>query len=613
LKKAHVIEAIIGNTKVLGQLDSNGILQRFYWPAVDYYQQLKLFLAAIFLDGLVFFENESFKIKSGFVDDFAYFFEYKIADKTIFQLDFVDFETDSLIRLWETDFEDFYVFLEPMINSSSLFNAAKVDKENEIIYAYFKGTYIGLAFEDKVKSFTVKHGIDDANDNQLEGWLEATNPQIAVKLKNTGRIVCFLTFGNSKDEVYQKLSYLKQKGYDQIFRQNKTFWEKKFSKVKLICTQDPKDMQLQKRSAYVFYVLQNSKTGGILAASEVDEKFFHCGGYGFVWGRDAAFITNAMDAMGLSAEVEKFFGFKFSCQEKEGFWDQRYYTDGTLAPSWGIQIDETASVIWGFLEHCEKQNSLHLIDLYKDKLKKALLFLTAAVDSEKGVIFRSFDLWEEREGIHLYSNASIYAALKKAKKYFPELESEIEKKLKAIKNQMATRFYSPKLSRYVRSTDVRISHEEFLKLPEENRYTEKDEKYEITYYFKKQDEVVDISILGIYYPFEMIDSSDEAFKATILAIERECQNKIVGGYKRYSDDKYINGNPWILTTLWLAIYYKKTGQVNEAEKLFEWAKAHSLSNGLFPEQVDRLTGKPAWVVPLAWSHAMYVLYLNEKN
>jgi len=230
LKKAHVIEAIIGNTKVLGQLDSNGILQRFYWPAVDYYQQLKLFLAAIFLDGLVFFENESFKIKSGFVDDFAYFFEYKIADKTIFQLDFVDFETDSLVRLWETDFEDFYVFLEPMINSSSLFNAAKVDKENEIIYAYFKGTYIGLAFEDKVKSFTVKHGIDDANDNQLEGWLEATNPQIAVKLKNTGRIVCFLTFGNSKDEVYQKLSYLKQKGYDQIFRQNKTFWEKNSQK-----------------------------------------------------------------------------------------------------------------------------------------------------------------------------------------------------------------------------------------------------------------------------------------------------------------------------------------------------------------------------------------------
>lgn len=150
------------------------------------------------MDGLVFFEDENFKIKSGFVDDFVYFFEYKIADKTIFQLDFVDFETDSLVRLWETGFEDFYVFLEPMINSSSLFNAAKVDKENEIVYAYFKGTYIGLAFENKIKSFTVKNGIDDANDNQLEGWNEATNPQIAVKLKNTGKVVCFSCFWELK-------------------------------------------------------------------------------------------------------------------------------------------------------------------------------------------------------------------------------------------------------------------------------------------------------------------------------------------------------------------------------------------------------------------------------
>lgn len=612
MQKPHVIEAIIGNTKVLGQLDSNGILQRFYWPAVDYYQQIKLFLAAIFLDGLVFFEDESFKKKSGFVDDFAYFFEYKVADKTIYQLDFVDFETDSLVRLWETGFEDFYVFFEPMINSSVLFNAAKVDKENEIVYAYFKGTYVGLAFENKIRSFTVKNGIDDANDNQLEGWGEATNPQIAVKLKNTGRTVCFVAFGNSKDEVYQKLSYLKQKGYEQIYSQNKAFWEKKFSKVKLICTEDIKDIELQKRSAYVFWTLQNSRTGGILAASEVDERFYHCGGYGFVWGRDAAFVTNAMDMMGLTSEVEKFFEFKFSCQEKEGYWEQRYYTDGSLAPSWGVQIDETASVVWGFLSFCERHNSLYLIDFYKEKLKKALLFLMAAVDSEKGVIFKSFDLWEEREGIHLYSNASIYAALKKAKKYFPELEGEIEKKLKAIKSQIATEFYNPELSRYVRSINVRISHNEFLKLPEENRYATKDKEYEITYYFKKQDEVVDISMLGGYYPFEMIDSNDEAFEATLLAIERECENKVVGGYKRYSDDRYIGGNPWILTTLWLAIYYKKTGQIDRAKKLFEWAKEHSLSNGLFPEQVDRLTGKPAWVVPLAWSHAMYVLYLYEK-
>ncbi len=32
-------------------------------------------------------------------------------------------------------------------------------------------------------------------------------------------------------------------------------------------------------------------------------------------------------------------------------WEQRFYTDCKLAPSWGYQVDETASVIYGVYEH----------------------------------------------------------------------------------------------------------------------------------------------------------------------------------------------------------------------------------------------------------------------
>ena len=31
--------------------------------------------------------------------------------------------------------------------------------------------------------------------------------------------------------------------------------------------------------------------------------------------------------------------------------EQRFYTDGSLAPCWGYQIDETASVIFGVYDH----------------------------------------------------------------------------------------------------------------------------------------------------------------------------------------------------------------------------------------------------------------------
>ena len=31
-------------------------------------------------------------------------------------------------------------------------------------------------------------------------------------------------------------------------------------------------------------------------------------------------------------------------QSKNGMWEQRFYTDCKLAPAWGYQVDETASV-----------------------------------------------------------------------------------------------------------------------------------------------------------------------------------------------------------------------------------------------------------------------------
>ena len=46
--------------------------------------------------------------------------------------------------------------------------------------------------------------------------------------------------------------------------------------------------------------------------------------------------------------------YKVFCKEtqsKEGRWEQRFYTDGALAPAWGYQIDETASVIYGVYNH----------------------------------------------------------------------------------------------------------------------------------------------------------------------------------------------------------------------------------------------------------------------
>ena len=64
------------------------------------------------------------------------------------------------------------------------------------------------------------------------------------------------------------------------------------------------------------------------------------------------FISKAFDFLMMIKETDKFYeNFCKKTQSKNGMWEQRFYTDGTLAPCWGYQIDETASVIYGVYEH----------------------------------------------------------------------------------------------------------------------------------------------------------------------------------------------------------------------------------------------------------------------
>ena len=106
------------------------------------------------------------------------------------------------------------------------------------------------------------------------------------------------------------------------------------------------------RSILLFPLLSNEETGGISAAVEIDEGQTKCGRYSYCWPRDAVFITKALDLLKMEEQTEKF--YKIFCKETQnqnGMWEQRFYTDGRLAPSWGYQIDETASIVFGIFEH----------------------------------------------------------------------------------------------------------------------------------------------------------------------------------------------------------------------------------------------------------------------
>jgi len=124
-----------------------------------------------------------------------------------------------------------------------------------------------------------------------------------------------------------------------------------------------------------------------------------------------------------------------------------------------------------------------------------------------------------------------------------------------------------------------------------------------------EDWTIDVSLLGVSIPFGVFDVHDERVKKTVEAIERALTSHPVGGIKRYENDNYIGGNPWVLATLWVALYYIEIKEYEKAKDYLRWATKSCTALGLLPEQVSKDNGEPCWVIPLTWSHAMYVLVL----
>jgi GH15 family glucan-1,4-alpha-glucosidase len=62
----------------------------------------------------------------------------------------------------------------------------------------------------------------------------------------------------------------------------------------------------------------------------------------------------------------------------------------------------------------------------------------------------------------------------------------------------------------------------------------------------------------------------------------------------------------VLAALWLGLWHRQVGDDEGMQRALTYALSAQTTLGLLPEQVTD-DGEPAWVVPLAWSHAMLLL------
>jgi len=293
----------------------------------------------------------------------------------------------------------------------------------------------------------------------------------------------------------------------------------------------------------------------------------------------------------------------------DGYLLHKYRSDKSLGSSWHpwvrdgraqppIQEDETAITLVTLHEHYKASLDVELVErLYNPYIKRVANFLYRYRDKKNGLPLPSHDLWEEQFGVFTYTAACVYAGLKAAADFAGILGKEVarrrwESAAEEVREGILTKLIH---------TDGRI-----LK---SLRYT---------YVSFEPDFTPDASSFYGLFRFGVLEADDPKLYNIYKYIkEKLTVTSGVGGIARYEGDNYYfttthdePGNPWIITTLWLAEYEieraKTKAELEKTLKHLEWTLKQTNSSGMLSEQLDARTGAPVSVMPLVWSHAQYV-------
>ncbi len=566
--------AIIGNSKILGTLSDKGEILRLYYPNIDYFQLIDKYSIGIYKGTQIFWFKDAELVKQ-YYDGNILYTELNVNGVDVTLRDYILPDKNILVRAIK--------FMRP--SDMLIYSNLNSDVNKQVSSMIIDNTLIQYSQEMYMATFTNKsihkYQINnvgntlDRLDFKSEDYIGMSAESI-ISYEDVSEITLYITLNKTLNESLETVKWTKEQVENVLYNHTKEYWDKYIKQfddnVLLKSIHKINEKEIIKRTIYMFALLSNKETGAVLASPDVDETFSKCGRYGYCWPRDALFINEALKILGMDNLLHKFYNeWAKKTQFSNGLFEQRYYSNGQLAPSWGLQIDETCAILIGLNRHV---NYLFLDDM----IFKATIALMNFVN-EKGISKSSYDIWEERKGSHLYSTASIYAGLKAGyemlsmidKEKYKDFLGRVDNTIKNIKDSI--KFYFVENGHFKRSLDNNL---------------------------------VDISLLSVVTPFDIFDVNDDIVKNTIDEIERTL-HMANGGYMRYQWDSYVGGNTWIISSLWLAMYYIKANNIPRAKELFDWVTNHADSLYFLPEQIEREGDKTAWVSQLSWSHAMYII------
>ncbi|GAC1502332.1 MAG: glycoside hydrolase family 15 protein [Vulcanimicrobiaceae bacterium] len=455
----------------------------------------------------------------------------------------------------------------------------------------------------------------DAEDGVLSGnSITQGSVDSVIALHVTGKpdaesvVYAWLAAGKHVDDV-TRLHARARTDAEHFIKRTRAYWRLWVNKEETDFGPMAPALVAQYKRSLLTIRTQIDHAGGILAANDSDIQSFAADTYSYVWPRDGALVAYALDEAGRSELVNDFFAFCGRTIHRDGYFLHKYNPDGTLASSWHpyvyagetrlpIQEDETALVLWSLWHHFDRSRSIESIrDLYAKVIIPAGNFLSRYVDAA-GLCKPSWDLWEERWGVHAFTAGAVYGGLKAAANFansFGERTDagKYDAAAQRLRQAVCTRFFD----------GDRIARMFYL-----------DDRGGLV-----PDWTPDAAVMGLLF-YGMIDPQDSEFAPAFDALfERLAVRTEVGGYARYVGDSYFRtsppgqatpGNPWFICTLWRARYLiaraQTLGDLEPALASLEWVQSHALPSGVLAEQVDPASGAPLSVSPLTWSHAEFI-------
>jgi len=452
----------------------------------------------------------------------------------------------------------------------------------DVNYAVGKGDLV-----EEVKDASVSFRAADNGDINL-----AFSVTIRVPPGGVSKVYVVYALGMGYSEAFQGASRASPTSVELSFSAWSSFWNVLTKRI----NSRERDYDFLAKASVAVMRGHTGLNGSIIASSDYSYTSLWGDYYNYVWPRDAGIVAHALDLLGFRGVALRHYKTLPQMVSEQGFLYQKYNPDLRLASSWHprfmdgkpvypIQEDETAIELWAVGEHYRMYRDLDdLLEVYRDFVRPAVKFLLGFV--EDGLPKPSWDLWEERYGIHIWTVSTIYAGLNSVRQLLDDMGD----------HSLASDAQS--FSSYLKEQAMR-------RLTHEGRFVRMLNKE------GQKDLTVDSSMLAPAI-FGMVDPRDPVMVKTAELVEGKL--KVNGGLARYEDDPYrrvkAQPNPWLITTLWLARYKAMIGKRDEALAYLDWTAKRATPSGLLPEQVDPETLTSTNVVPLVWSHAEFVITLK---